>query len=115
MPCARSGQHRSHQMKMIVLAAALLGTVALTPAGAQPASQPLKVVMVDVEGGAATLYVTPDGKSLLVDTGWPASMGNPRPQAAAGGTPVAAPAAPTQTSADRIVEAAHKLGLSKID
>jgi beta-lactamase superfamily II metal-dependent hydrolase len=95
-------------MNKIILAAALLGTVALTPADAQPVSQPLKIVMVDVEGGAATLYVTPDGKSLLVDTGWPAGMGGPR-----GAAP--APTAPTPSSADRIVAAAHKLGLSKID
>jgi hypothetical protein len=27
--------------------------------------------MVDVEGGEATLFVSPSGESLLVDTGWP--------------------------------------------
>jgi beta-lactamase superfamily II metal-dependent hydrolase len=108
-------------MKRFVLVAALLGSAALMPAGAQPASQPLKVVLVDVEGGAATLYVTPDGKSLLVDTGWPAGMGGSRPPAPAGApgatsaAPPSPPAAAGPSSADRIVAAAHRLGLSKID
>jgi hypothetical protein len=26
---------------------------------------------VDVEGGQSTLFVTPKGQSLLIDTGWP--------------------------------------------
>ena len=62
--------------------------------------------MVDVEGGAATLFVTPEGKSLLVDTGWPAGMGGAR---AVAGAP------PQPSSADRIVAAAHKLGINRID
>ena len=31
----------------------------------------LDVYFIDVEGGQATLFVTPAGKSMLVDTGWP--------------------------------------------
>ena len=31
----------------------------------------LRVFFVDVEGGQATLFVTPAGESLLIDTGWP--------------------------------------------
>jgi competence protein ComEC len=30
----------------------------------------LQIYFVDVEGGQATLFVTPDGHSLLIDTGW---------------------------------------------
>jgi competence protein ComEC len=30
----------------------------------------LQVFFIDVEGGQSTLFVTPDGHSLLVDTGW---------------------------------------------
>ena len=33
-------------------------------------SNPLEIYFVDVEGGQATLFVTPEGESLLVDTGW---------------------------------------------
>jgi competence protein ComEC len=54
----------------------------------------VQVYFVDVEGGQATLFVTPAGQSLLVDTGWP---GNDR------------------RDADRIVAAAKKAGVSKIN
>ena len=37
---------------------------------ANKTSQPLRVYFVDVEGGQATLFVTPQGQSLLIDTGW---------------------------------------------
>ncbi len=65
------------------------------PAGhAQPAQKALRVVFVDVEGGQATLFLTPEGKSLLIDTGWPGNDGR---------------------DADRIVAMAKKLGIQKID
>jgi len=63
----------------------------------------LKIVSVDVEGGGGTLFVTPEGKSLLIDTGWPGGYGLlPSPDGA-------------KNSADRIAAAARKLGVSKID
>ena len=34
------------------------------------AQKPLEIFFVDVEGGQATLFVTPAGQSLLIDTGW---------------------------------------------
>jgi beta-lactamase superfamily II metal-dependent hydrolase len=37
---------------------------------AAPAGKTLDIYFIDVEGGAATLVVTPAGESLLVDTGW---------------------------------------------
>ncbi len=45
-------------------------TVALlsTSAGAQT-DDALRIYLVDVEGGNATLFVTPEGQSLLIDTG----------------------------------------------
>ncbi len=54
----------------------------------------LRVYVIDVEGGQSTLFVTPAGKSLLIDTGWP---GN------------------NFRDADRIVAAAKSAGLSRID
>src|SRR3981081_4228302 len=45
---------------------------------AEPAPQSrnnLQVYFVDVEGGQATLFVTPAGQSLLIDTGWPGHDG----------------------------------------
>ncbi|MBI4166446.1 MAG: MBL fold metallo-hydrolase [Acidobacteria bacterium] len=56
--------------------------------------KPLEVYFVDVEGGQATLLVSPSGESLLVDTGWPGFGGR---------------------DADRIVAAVHAAGLKQID
>src|SRR5271167_1913882 len=64
---------------------------AVPPADAQ---KPLQIYFVDVEGGQATLFVTPAGQSLLIDTGWPGFDGR---------------------DADRIVAAAKRAGLKKID
>jgi len=58
------------------------------------AQKALRIFFVDVEGGQATLFVTPTGQSLLVDTGWPGNDGR---------------------DADRIVAAAKKAGVSRID
>src|SRR6266436_4547779 len=58
------------------------------------ASKALQIYFVDVEGGQATLFVTPAGQSLLIDTGWPGFDGR---------------------DADRIVAAAKNAGLKKID
>src|SRR5882724_807868 len=63
-------------------------------ATAAPAAKPLQIYFVDVEGGQATLIVTPLGESLLIDTGWPGYEGR---------------------DADRIVAAAHEAGIKQID
>src|SRR5579864_8517762 len=34
------------------------------------AAKPLEIFFIDVEGGQATLIVSPSGQALLVDTGW---------------------------------------------
>ena len=54
----------------------------------------LEIYFVDVEGGQATLFVTPAGQSLLIDTGWP---GN------------------NYRDADRIAVVAKLAGLTRID
>ena len=69
----------------------------------------LRIIPVDVEGGAATLYITPQGHSLLIDAGWPAGMGGARP---AEGAPAPAP---TPTSAERIVAQLKAAGVGKLD
>ena len=58
------------------LAGAALGLAALlAPASVgstlAQATQNLKIYWIDVEGGAATLIVSPAGESLLLDTGYP--------------------------------------------
>jgi len=35
-----------------------------------PHSRPFQIYFIDVEGGQATLIVSPSGQSLLIDTGW---------------------------------------------
>jgi beta-lactamase superfamily II metal-dependent hydrolase len=69
--------------------------MALLAATASPAASPpkgLDIYWVDVEGGAATLIVTPAGESILVDTGWPGTR-----------------------DTDRIAQAAREAGVSRID
>jgi beta-lactamase superfamily II metal-dependent hydrolase len=39
-------------------------------------TRPLLIYFIDVEGGQSTLLVSPTGKSLLVDTGWPSVNGH---------------------------------------
>lgn len=80
-------------MKRLFLSLALLvaSPIALYAA---PAAQDLRIYAVDVEGGQATLFVSPAGQSLLVDTGWDGFDGR---------------------DAQRIVDAAHAAGLQRID
>jgi beta-lactamase superfamily II metal-dependent hydrolase len=65
------------------------------PASAAPApAKAMQIYFIDVEGGQATLVVSPSGQSLLIDTGWPGYEGR---------------------DADRIVAAAHQAGLQQLD
>src|SRR6202790_658954 len=63
-------------------------------APAPEARKTLQIYFVDVEGGQSTLFVTPEGRSLLIDTGWPGNNGR---------------------DADRIAAAAKDAGIKKID
>ena len=74
-----------------VLLSLLLSFVAL-PCLAQ--QKTLDIYFIDVEGGQATLFVTPQHESLLIDTGWPGH---------------------DSRDAKRIVAAAHLAGLARID
>src|SRR4051812_32243721 len=51
--------------------ALIVGLLIATTALAGPADQRLDLYWIDVEGGAATLLVTPAGEALLIDTGNP--------------------------------------------
>src|ERR1700694_2966041 len=79
------------------LCGGFLGLSLLPPAWAAPprqAQDTLQIYFVDVEGGQATLFVAPEGQSLLIDTGWAGNDGR---------------------DADRIAAAAKLAGISKID
>lgn len=77
-------------------AAALLGAAPRT----------LDIYFIDVEGGQATLVVTPRGESLLIDTGFPGQ----------GGTFSSTPGVPARArDANRILAAARDAHVSRID
>lgn len=73
-----------------------LAVLCIASASAESSSikKALRIYFVDVEGGQATLFVTPEKQSLLIDTGWPGNNGR---------------------DADRIVAAAKAAGIKKID
>jgi competence protein ComEC len=78
----------------VLLSLSLLAALLMAAPKARAQSKDLQIYFVDVEGGQATLFVTPTGQSLLIDTGWPDFNGR---------------------DADRIVATAKKAGVSKID
>jgi beta-lactamase superfamily II metal-dependent hydrolase len=78
---------------LATLLVVMLGAFAGTAPGPVSAKA-LQIYFVDVEGGQATLFVTPEGKSLLIDTGWPDN---------------------NRRDADRIAAAAKDAKITKID
>jgi competence protein ComEC len=83
-------QVREYRTRKLVAVLLLLASASL----AQAASTALQVYFIDVDGGQSTLFVTPAGKSLLIDTGWAGNNG---------------------LDAQRIGAAAKDAGVSKID
>ena len=57
-------------MKSLILAILLVSAVGPRAVGAT-----LDIYWIDVEGGAATLVVTPDAETILMDAGWPGFEG----------------------------------------
>ncbi|TWW07989.1 hypothetical protein E3A20_28830, partial [Planctomyces bekefii] len=63
---------------VLVLSVAALCTGLLADSQALQADQKtgtLDIYFIDVEGGAANLLVTPEGESLLIDSGYPDNQG----------------------------------------
>ena len=81
---------RSRLASALALVSIAAVVVAAQRDGAKPA---LDIYWIDVEGGGATLIVSPSGQSLLVDTGWRKD----------------------DRDAKRIYDVATKAGLKKID
>jgi competence protein ComEC len=83
---------------------AAFAVLSIEVATAAPAKT-LNIYFIDVEGGQSTLLVTPEGDSLLIDTGW---AGNGAHGAKAG--------EPGQSrDANRILAAARDAGIRQID
>ncbi len=72
----------------------LLFGLALFAASLGAASKDLNVWLIDVEGGQSTLFLTPSGQSVLIDTGFPGNNGR---------------------DAGRIAAAAKDAGIARID
>jgi beta-lactamase superfamily II metal-dependent hydrolase len=89
-------RHIQTQLLTVALAVAGIGVLFAPAAGlaAAKTSGKLQIYVIDVEGGQSTLFVTPTGQSLLIDTGWPDNDGR---------------------DADRIIAAAKQAGISRID
>lgn len=66
----------------------------LAPNALSEPAKLLQIYAIDVEGGQATLIVSPSGESMLIDAGWPGFNGR---------------------DADRIADAAKSAGITKID
>ena len=82
------------QVLIAVLCLCVLPMVTPCPGAASTNAKPLQIYFIDVEGGQATLIVSPSGQSLLIDAGWPGYEGR---------------------DADRIVAVAHQAGLKQLD
>jgi competence protein ComEC len=79
---------------VVIAMGCFASAVAWAQASKESGTEKLRVYMIDVEGGQSTLFVTPAGQSLLIDTGWPGHE---------------------YRDADRIVAAAKLAGIDKID
>ncbi|MBV9549173.1 MAG: MBL fold metallo-hydrolase [Alphaproteobacteria bacterium] len=73
----------------------MAGAAMLAPGAVFAADDALQMVSIDVEGGGGTLFVTPHGKSVLIDTGNPDRGEHP--------------------NSENIEKAARSFGLKKID
>jgi beta-lactamase superfamily II metal-dependent hydrolase len=81
-------------MRALMICLLTLMILPTWPSAQAPAEKTLDVYFVDVEGGHATLYVSPSGQSMLVDAGYAGFAGR---------------------DADRIVAAATSAGVKQID
>jgi competence protein ComEC len=83
----------------------LATTFGATPVLNQTPRTTLDIYFIDVEGGQATLIVTPTGESLLIDAGYPST-----------GTFASMPGDPAQArDPQRILAAARHAGMKQID
>src|SRR5262244_4331825 len=80
-----------HQSRNVIAGVAVAFAAAVGVVRSQ-AQKPLTIYSIDVEGGQATLFVSPSGESMLVDAGLPGAR-----------------------DADRIAAAAKSAGLTQID
>ncbi len=69
-PCFRLLPRRHTLLTLLIIGGLSLLLNPQSAFAAPKEEKPLLIYSIDVEGGQATLFVTPAGASLLVDTGW---------------------------------------------
>jgi len=89
------------------VATVLLVSFAPVRAQQSPQTKPLDIYFLDTEGGQATLFVSPSGQSMLVDTGFPGNQG--------AATPAEASAPGITRDADRIMSVLKEANVSVLD
>src|SRR5713101_1892705 len=94
------------KMLPLLVAAALLVPMSLIHAQSQQPKS-LDIYFIDTEGGQATLFVSPSGQSMLVDTGFPGNQG--------AATPAEANAPGITRDADRISTVLKQANVTVLD
>src|SRR6266446_773327 len=96
------------RMMFFLVGVALLLPIAVAPAQSQAQGpKPLDIYFIDTEGGQATLFVSPSGQSMLVDTGFPGNQG--------AATPAEASAPGITRDADRITAVLKQANVTVLD
>jgi beta-lactamase superfamily II metal-dependent hydrolase len=95
------------KMLPLLAAAALLVPISLVHAQQVQQQKPLDIYFIDTEGGQATLFVSPSGQSMLVDTGFPGNQG--------AATPAEASAPGITRDADRITAVLKQANVTVLD
>src|SRR5690348_7653466 len=90
----------------LLVAATLLHPCSLVRAQQTAQKKPLDIYFLDTEGGQATLFVSPSGQTMLVDTGFAGNQGAPPAEANAPGV---------TRDADRIMAALKQANVGVLD
>src|SRR5688572_3801669 len=76
LPEKFGGKNKMNKSRLLILTVLMIAaTGAVIAQNSDGARRTLDIFYIDVEGGAATLIVTPAGESILVDAGWPGFEG----------------------------------------
>src|SRR6266404_3239212 len=102
------------KMLPLLVAVALLVPISLVHAQQVQQEKTLDVYFIDTEGGQATLFVSPSGQSMLVDTGFAGNAAAAPPEPASAAPGVAA-GPPVGRDAGRILEALRRANVTVLD
>jgi competence protein ComEC len=94
---------------LLALLAAIAPLHAQTSGAKNSAQRTLDIYFIDTEGGQATLFVTPSGESMLMDTGFAGNQGMPD------GNAKNSAGAPITRDADRISAVLKQAGVGVLD